>query len=209
MREKLIGTICLVLGIAVIVTTGTSFAYFTAIADSNNSITGNVEDFGVTLSLEDMYVADSLIPLEDNKILSAVNNTPNKCKDNRGYDVCSLYKVTLTNEGEAQVLNGFIKTKTTSYITDNLKCQLISSDLTQSVGEILTLSRTPNEKNYFRVDNTNLVSTAINNTPVTYYLAIWLSETHDFQDDDYNKDFTGSIAFESVYGQTITAEFKS
>lgn len=212
MREKIIGTICLVLGITIIVTTGTSFAYFTAISDNNNNITGQVEGFGVTLTLDEIYAAEQLIPVEDSKILTAVNKTPNKCKDNQGYDVCSLYKITLNNTGEAQVLNGFVKAKTSEYITDNLKCQLINSDLNETVGNVMTLSKTASEKTYFEVvtgENTNLLSTAINNTPVTYYLAIWLTETHDYQDDDYDRDFTGSIAFESIYGQTITAEFSS
>ena len=209
MREKLIGTICLVLGITIIVTTGTSFAYFTTVADENQNITGEVADFGVSLSLDEIYVANRLIPLEDTDIIKAVNNTPSKCIDNSGYEVCSLYKVTLTNSGEAQILNGFIQTKNTEYITDNLKAQLLNSDLSGAVSNVLTLSRTLEEKKYFQVDSTNLVSTQVNNTPVTYYLAIWLTETHDYQDDDYNKNFTGSIAFESVYGQTLTAEFNS
>lgn len=206
MRQKLIGTICLVLGIIIIVTTSTSFAYYSiSVTGDPDEITGTIIDFDVDLNLEAKYHSQQLIPLEDGKILTAINN---KCVDSKGYQVCSLYKVTLTNDGEPIVLNGYITSEEeTTYITDNLRAQLINEGLTASISDKLILTNTEGKK-YFMLDNTNLFSTEVI-TENVLYLAIWLTETHDYQYDDYNKDFYGKVAFESINGESITANFNS
>lgn len=213
MKDKIIGTICLVLGIIVIVSTGTSFAYFTASAEGNEKdITGTTINFDVDLTVEPIYSADQLVPLENELISDAVNNN---CVDqsNFKYQVCSLYKITLTNNGDAQILNGHItSSEGTNYITDHLKGQLFNSDLTETISGVLTL--TDNEqintedKRYFHIDDKNLYSTELTTTK-TLYLAIWLTETHDYQDDDYDKDFVGKIAFESINGEMVSATFNA
>ena len=211
MRDKIIGTVCLVLGIIIIVSTGTSFAYFSAsITPSGDDITGTTMNFDVDLTLEETYKATNLVPLEDNLILTAAKNN---CKDSYGYDVCSLYKITLTNNGDPQILNGYITaTEGTNYITNHLKGQLISEDLTTTISSVLTLTDDEeiilDTKKYFHIDEKNLFTTEVV-TNNTLYMAIWLTETHDFQNDDYNKDYFGSIAFESISGEMVTATFNS
>lgn len=211
MRDKIIGTVCLVLGIIVIVSTGTSFAYFTAATNSSgDDITGTTMNFDVDLSLEETYTATELVPLEDNLILTAVNNN---CKDSYGYEVCSLYKITLINNGDPQILNAHITAQEgTTYITENLKGQLINSDLTVAISNPLILTdeneTNTEDRRYFRIDETNLYATEITTTE-TMYLAIWLTETHDYQNDDYSKDYLGSIAFESISGEKVVATFNS
>lgn len=211
MRDKIIGTVCLVLGIIVIVSTGTSFAYFTASSNSSeDDITGTIVNFDVDLTLDKTYEATQLVPLDDNLILEALNNN---CKDSYGYEVCSLYKITLTNNGDPQILNAHITSKgETTYITNHLKGQLFSSDLKSSISNVLTLTdnevtNTENQR-YFHTNDTNLYSIELTTTE-TLYLAIWLTETHDYQNDDYKKDYYGSIAFESIGGKQVTATFNS
>lgn len=205
MRNKLIGSICLVLGIIVIVTTSTSFAYFSASADGTGELSGETIEFSVSLNVEEVHKSEQLIPIEDSKITTAVNNN---CIDSKGYEVCSLYKITLTNTGEALILNGHItSTNATTYTTANLKGQLFNNNLTSSISTITTLTNTTG-KQYFKIDNTNLYSINVQNTSVIY-LAIWLTETGDYQNDDYNKDFAGKISFESIGGGQISANFSA
>lgn len=206
MRNKLIGSVCLVLGICVIVTTGTTFAYFNSSANENNdTIKGTIEDFDVELKIEEIYTSNQLIPLDDSKINTAINN---ECIDSKGYQVCTLYKITLTNNGNPIILNGHIKsTEETTYTTDNLRAQLFNSNLTSSVSDKLILTNTTEEK-YFKLDETNLFAAEVNNEN-TYYLAIWLTETGDYQYDDYSKIYSGQVAFESISGQIITANFSA
>lgn len=203
MRNKLIGSLCLVMGIIVIVTTSTSFAYFSASVDGTGDISGETLNFSVNLKVEEIYKTEQLIPIDDSIIPIAINNN---CVDSKGYDVCSLYKITLTNTENPIVLNGHITSvEGTSYTTDHLKGQLFSSNLTTSISTVTTLTNTSG-KQYFKVDGTNLYSIEVQNTN-TLYLAIWLTETGDYQDEDYNKNFVGKISFESIGGGQISATF--
>lgn len=206
MREKLIGTICLALGIIIFVTTGTSFAYFSVSAgDENTDITGTTINFDVDMKLETIHHSNQLIPLEDSLIGTAIKNN---CVDNNGYQVCSLYKITLTNSGDAQVLNGYItSTDETTYTTDHLKCQLFNSNLTSSVSGVTSLIKTE-DRQYFKLNDTSLYATEVTNNNVIY-LAIWLTETHTFQNEDYSKKFYGNITFESILGGEISAKFNA
>lgn len=208
MENKIIGTVCLVLGIIIIVSTGTSFAYFSATASSTgDDITGTTANFEVKLNSAVVYKATELVPLSDDLIDEAITKSSNKCIDSKGYDVCSLYSLTLTNSGDAQILNGYISTISTTYTTDNLKCQLFNSSY-NPVSDIITISRTTNEKKYFKSGNNN-IATEVNNRDVTYYLAIWLHETNELQNEDYAKTFAGEVVFESLYGDKISASFSS
>lgn len=208
MENKIIGTVCLVLGIIIIVSTGTSFAYFSATASSTgDDISGTTANFEVKLNSAVVYKATELVPLSDDLIDEAITKSSNKCIDSKGYDVCSLYSLTLTNTGDAQVVNGYISTISTTYTTDNLKCQLFDSNY-NPVSDIITMSRTANERKYFK-SGTNNIATEVNNKDVTYYLAIWLHETNELQNEDYAKTFAGEVVFESLYGDKLSASFSS
>lgn len=208
MRSKIIGTICLILGIVIIVSSGTTFAFYAVTASTNgDDITGQTLNFDVRLNSSILYKATQLVPLSDSLIGEAITKTTNKCIDNKGYEVCSLYSLTLTNNGDAQILNGYISTTNTTYTTDNLMCQLFDSNY-NPVSDVVTLSRVASEKKYFQKNNTR-IATEVNNRDVTYYLAIWLHETGKLQNADYSKSFSGKVIFESIYGDQIFADFSS
>lgn len=205
MRNKLIGTICLTLGIIVIVTTSTSFAYFSSSVNGDGEIIGETTNFSVNLKLEEVYKSTQLIPIDDSIIPIAINNN---CVDSKGYEVCSLYKITLTNAGDPTVLNGHITAEeSTNYTTEHLKGQLFSNDLTTNLSTVTTLTNKIG-KQYFKIDNTNLYSIEIQNT-ITVYLVIWLTETGTYQNEDYDKNFVGKIAFESIGGGQTSAKFSA
>lgn len=208
MRSKIIGTICLILGIVIIVTSSTTFAFYAVTVSTNgDNITGQTLNFDVRLNSSILYKATQLVPLNDSLIDEAITKTTNKCIDNKGYEVCSLYSLTLTNNGDAQVLNGYVSTANTTYTTDNLMCQLFDSNY-NPVSDVVTLSRVAGEKKYFQNNNTR-IATEVNNRDVTYYLAIWLHETGELQNADYSKSFSGKVIFESLYGDQIFADFSS
>lgn len=214
MRSKIVGTICLVLGVVIIVSTGTSFAYFSANVSGGNSIAGETFDFDVEVTATPVYKATRIIPLEDEYIDDAITKNTNKCIDNKGYEVCSLYSITLTNNGSAQILNGYVSTIESErpYITDNLRCQLFDSNY-NAISDITILSKTVGEGSYLKKTEdevTTDVAIEVNETTkkeTTYYLAIWLHDTDVYQNEDYSKTFAGKIFFESIYGDKIYADF--
>ena len=206
MDRKLFGMVCFVLAIVIIVTSGASFAYYTS-SDTDDNISGTVNDFDVDMVINTVYQADQLIPLNNSLVKSAISKSSNKCIDNNGYESCSLFTLTLKNSGDPQLLNGYIITNSSTYVTDNLKFQIYDSNF-NAVTDVISISRTIDEKVYF-TKNSSIVGTAVNNADVVYYLVIWLTETGSVQNDDYGRSFTGKVGFESIHGENLTASFST
>lgn len=202
MGKKIFGSICIVLGIAIIVSTGTTFAYFnTAISNEENNL-GTTANFNVNLNLTTIQQSTNMIPLQDTLIATAISGT-NKCIDEKGYEVCSLYKITLTNNGDPFVLNGYLKTSDTTYTTGNLKYQIYDTNYT-AISDVIAPSLTANNKVYFTKDS-NVLATSINHSDIEYYLVMWITETNTLQSADYSKSYTGLVGFEAISGERIEA----
>ena len=204
MEKKIFGSICLVLGIAIIVSTGASFAYFSASTSSEGNISGTTVNFGVNLNLTTIHQSTNMIPLQDTLVATAISGT-NKCIDTKGYEVCSLYKITLTNSGDPFVLNGSLKTSSTTYTTGNLKYQIYDINY-NAISDVTAPSLTANEKVYFTKDS-NMVTTSMNHNDTEYYLVMWITETNTLQNADYSKSYTGLVGFETLSGERIEATF--
>ena len=105
-----------VVGVATLVVAiiGATFAYFSASAVGDNNIEVTAYEFNADVQVEEVYktrtdAAKNLIPLTDANLLTAINNAG--CVDKNGYQACAVYKVTITNYGEADItLNGSIRT---------------------------------------------------------------------------------------------------
>lgn len=206
MNKKIFGSICFVLGIAIIISTGTTFAYFNSSANSDGTISGSTLNFAVDLSLSKEHVSNNMIPISDSLIKTAISGS-NKCIDNNGYEVCSLYKITLTNNGDPFVLNGYIKTNSTTYTTGNLKYQIYDTNF-NPLSDALTLSLTSGDKIYFSKGN-DILTTSINHNIVEYYLVMWITETNSLQSADYSKKYNGVVGFETVSGNKIETVFNA
>lgn len=102
---------------------GATFAYFSASTNSaDDAVNLTAYEFNAGLSVE--YLAPTsaaaLIPLdadatvtntEVNHLTYALNEATNRCLDENNYQVCALYRVTITNNGSSPlVLSGTIKT---------------------------------------------------------------------------------------------------
>lgn len=203
MQKKLLGSICLVFGIIIIVTTGTTYAYFQTSVTSGNDITGEVTEFKVNLNITEVYKSTNMVPLKDNLVKTAITNS-SKCRDKDNYEVCSLYKLKLTNTGQTFALNGYLKTSSTTYTTGNLKYQIYDTSYT-AITDVMTPSLTIDEKVYFSKNNTN-VTTNINTSNIEYYLVMWISDTNSIQTSDHSKTYSGAVGFETTSGDRIEAD---
>jgi len=205
MRKKLLFSILSVVAISVL-TFGVTYAYY--VSSSNAGLTGDgYEGINTVLSLEKIYHASKLVPLDDSLIETAVSKTNNKCIDNSGYEVCSLYKITLDNTENIEELYGYVKTESSTYTTDNLKYKFFDSNY-NDLTDVMTLSKNENEIVYFE-NNENYFKLSVTGS-MTYYLAIWLTDTGEEQSEDYSKKFNGYIGFESgTEDGRIEAEFNS
>lgn len=193
MKKKLLYSILGVLAISVL-TFGVTYAYFEAMAQANitGEATGGVDTI---LTLEKTYHASKLVPLDDSLIKTAISKNTNKCIDKSGYEICSLYKITLENNVDSENLYGYIRTEESTYTTDNLKYQFFDSSY-NPLTDVMTLSKTKDDIVYFQKNETNYSVTVQGN--ITYYLAVWLTDTGEEQSEDYSKDFSGFIGFESL-----------
>lgn len=102
----------------IISTAGATFAYFTATAANNGTITGNMATIEFTLDVAKMTTVDDdlnrgLIPMSNSMVESAVANqsvgTKGICMDDNGNAVCQIYKITVANTGTASMLlDGYV-----------------------------------------------------------------------------------------------------
>ena len=106
-----------VIGIAtlMIATIGATFAYFTATAGNNATVTGNMARIGFDLTVTKMTDVDQtkggLIPMSNNMIEQAVSNasTNGICVDDNGNAVCQVYKLTVVNTSTASMfVDGYV-----------------------------------------------------------------------------------------------------
>ncbi len=211
-KRKLIGSLVGLLAFIVLSMSAT-YAYFTAsVSSANNALSGTTYKFSVDLDLTTIKSAEALIPSYDSDIIYALENTT-KCVDDYGYDVCSLYEITLTNSGQAEDLYGYVITGTSNYVTSNLKCALYTyaNSVYTLVTDNIVLSHTTNAENSITSSATQYVISmgdgSTTPTTKTYYLVIWLTETETDQATDQDKTYNGAISFESIYGDTITSTF--
>lgn len=202
MKQKLFSSICLVLAIVIVVTTSTTFAYLIASAQDTTTVSGNATKFSVSLALTTVHKSTNMVPLKDSLVVTAMKNT-NKCIDKSGYEVCSLYKLTLSNTGNPFNLTGYLKTSSTTYTTGNLKYQVYDTNY-NAVTDVLTPSLTANQKVYFKKGSNN-ISTTINSTNIEYYLVMWITETNTMQTADYSKNYSGVVGFEAISGDVLEA----
>lgn len=106
-----------VIGIAtlMIAVMGATFAYYTATATDDNSLTGNMATIQFDLSVTKMTDVDEskggMIPMSNNMVQQALSNASTKgiCVDDNGNSVCQVYKIVVSNTSTANMfLDGYI-----------------------------------------------------------------------------------------------------
>lgn len=104
-----------VIGIATLMLAiiGATFAYYTATASNDNTITGNAATIGFDLKVAKVTDADDqkggLIPMSNNMMEQALKSGNGICLDNNGNAVCQVYKITVINTSSASMfLDGYV-----------------------------------------------------------------------------------------------------
>lgn len=201
--------IAIIITIAIVGAIGyTTYSFYTATA-TDSSIEGSSKDLNFDITAKEIYKATGLIPISEETADLAINNIDNQCKDNNNQDLCSLYEVTLTNSGVATSLTGFIRTNSSTYITNNLKYKVYTKnqDTYTAVTDLQSLSNDSGGSTYFKKDNNNYVTTLNKNETVTYYILFWLNEASSEQNDDQEKNYNCKFGFEGVNGSKLSASF--
>ena len=202
--------VILVVGIILfgIVITGGTYAYLAINNLSNTTaINGVTYNFDVNLDVSTIK-SGNLIPVKDNLIVETLNST-HICEDIREYGLCSLYKITLTNNGSEQAMIGNLETINSTYTSNNLKYQLytLSNSTYTAISDAGIVNNNKNAVNEFKINNNDLEVNIGSNSSKDIYLVIWISDSNTNQLEDNDKVYNGIITFASNRGDKVTSGF--
>lgn len=222
---------------------GATFAWFSAsVSSGENDVNLTAYQFDANLTVERVFptaenASKKIIPFVPDKVLReglenetnnmnyALNEATNKCVDSSGYLVCSLYKITVTNNGsDAIELDGTVTTIETTQLTETgttltangaLKAQIISYadgkyTYAHNLSKALAL---PNkgESGKLIMDPATLTvgATPAANTAELYVL-VWLNDTTENQSSMMGASYKGQFIFSAVgmgAGNQLTGTF--
>ena len=222
---------------------GATFAWFSAsIGSGENDVNLTAYQFDAKLTVERVFptaenASKKIIPFVPDKVLRegqgdqtnnmnyALNEATNKCVDSSGYLVCSLYKITVTNNGsDAIELDGTVttiettptKTGTTLTANGDLKAQIISYadgkyTYTHNLSKALALPNTASGSGKLIMDPATLTvgATPGANTAELYVL-VWLNDTTENQSTMMGASYKGQFIFSAVgmgAGNQLTGTF--
>ena len=222
---------------------GATFAWFSAsVGSGENDVNLTAYQFDAKLTVERVFptaenASKKIIPFVPDKVLRegqgdqtnnmnyALNEATNKCVDSSGYLVCSLYKITVTNNGsDAIELDGSVttmettptKTGTTMTANGDLKAQIISYadgkyTYTHNLSKALALPNTVSGSGKLIMDPATLTvgATPGANTAELYVL-VWLNDTTGNQSTMMGASYKGQFIFSAVgmgAGNELTGTF--
>lgn len=206
-KKYLILSILFVLITATTIISAT-YAFFAASASSTTDIKGSSYSYNMIASITNIVTSNKLIPTKSNLLTTSINSD-NKCIDNDANNICSIYKVEIKNNGNDTILNGFLKTVTSSYKSDNLKYRLYTLGGTTYtlVSDDIVISKTADTNNYFKYNDTTVDIAIKKGETKTYYLVIWLNDNDEDQIEDINKTITGYFGFETTGGGMVKTNY--
>lgn len=217
---------------------GATFAWFSAsVGSGENDVNLTAYQFDAKLTVERVFptaenASKKIIPFVPDKVLRegqenetnnmnyALNEATNKCVDSSGYLVCSLYKITVTNNGsDAIELDGSVttmETGTTLTANGDLKAQIISYadgkyTYTHNLSKALALPNTVRGSGKLIMDPATLTvgATPGANTAELYVL-VWLNDTTENQSSMMGASYKGQFIFSAVgmgAGNQLTGTF--
>ena len=223
---------------------GATFAWFSAsVGSGENDVNLTAYQFDAKLTVERVFptkenASKKIIPFVPDKVLRegqgdqtnnmnyALNEATNKCVDSSGYLVCSLYKITVTNNGsDAIELDGTVTTIETTPPTEkgttltangDLKAQIISYadgkyTYTHNLSKALALPNTASRSGKLIMDPATLTvgATPGANTAELYVL-VWLNDSTENQSSMMGASYKGQFIFSAVgmgAGNQLTGTF--
>ena len=222
---------------------GATFAWFSAsVGSGENDVNLTAYQFDAKLTVDRVFptaenASKKIIPFVPDKVLRegqgdqtnnmnyALNEATNKCVDSSGYLVCSLYKITVTNNGsDAIELDGSVttmettptETGTTMTANGDLKAQIISYaegkyTYTHNLSKALALPNTVSGSEKLIMDPATLTvgATPGANTAELYVL-VWLNDSTENQSSMMGASYKGQFIFSAVgmgAGNQLTGTF--
>lgn len=222
---------------------GATFAWFSAsVSSGENDVNLTAYQFDANLTVERVFptaenASKKIIPFVPDKVLRkgeanetnnmnyALNEATDKCVDSSGYLVCSLYKITVTNNGsDAIELDGSVttmettptETGTTMTANGDLKAQIISYadgkyTYTHNLSKALALPNTVSGSEKLIMDPATLTVGATQGSNVTeLYVLVWLNDTTETQSSMMGASYKGQFIFSAVgmgAGNQLTGKF--
>lgn len=223
---------------------GATFAWFSAsVGSGENDVNLTAYQFDADLTVERVFptaenASKKIIPFVPDKVLRegqgdqtnnmnyALNEATNKCVDSSGYLVCSLYKITVTNNGsDAIELDGTVTTIETTPPTEkgttltangDLKAQIISYadgkyTYTHNLSKALALPNTVNGSGKLIMDPATLtVGTTSGANTAELYVLVWLNDSTENQSSMMGASYKGQFIFSAVgmgAGNQLTGTF--
>ena len=221
---------------------GATFAWFSAsVGSGENDVNLTAYQFDAKLTVERVFptaenASKKIIPFVPDKVLReglenetnnmnyALNEATNKCVDSSGYLVCSLYKITVTNNGsDAIELDGTVttiettKTETGTTLTANgaLKAQIISYaggkyTYTHDLSKALALPNTGESGKLIMDPATLTVGATPGANTAELYVLVWLNDSNENQSSMMGASYKGQFIFSAVgmgAGNQLTGTF--
>ena len=189
---SLVGVLTLVVAII-----GATYAYFAAADNDTETITGTAATAGLDLTITPKLPTDKTKQLIPQKSAAINNAIKASCVDANRNGICQLYELKIKNTGNAQIkVDGKI-TFTTP--TTNLKWAM-SSTADSGFSTTGTAATTTAQAIESAV-------TITGGTTHTIYIAVWIHETGEQQNDAGT--FTASVNYTSSDGNGVTSTITS
>ena len=218
---------------------GATFAWFSAsVGSGENDVNLTAYQFDAKLTVERAENASrKIIPFVPDKVLRegpenkinnmnyALNEATDKCVDSSGYLVCSLYKITVTNNGSDPIeLDGTVttiettptETGTTLTANGDLKAQIISYaagkyTYNHDLSKALALPNTVNGSGKLIMDPATLtVGATTGANTAELYVLVWLNDSTGNQSSMMGASYKGQFIFSAVgmgAGNQLTGTF--
>lgn len=221
---------------------GATFAWFSAsLGSGENGVNLTAYQFDADLTVERVFPTEEnasrkIIPFVPNKVLRegpenkidnmnyALNEATNKCVDSSGYLVCSLYKITVTNNGSDSIeLDGTVttmettatETGTTLTANGDLKAQIISYagekyTYNHDLSKALALPNKGESGKLIMDPATLTVGATPGANTAELYVLVWLNDTTENQSTMMGASYKGQFIFSAVgmgAGNQLTGTF--
>ena len=221
---------------------GATFAWFSAsVGSGENDVNLTAYQFDAKLTVERVFptaenASKKIIPFVPDKVLRegqgnqtnnmnyALNEATNKCVDSSGYLVCSLYKITVTNNGsDAIELDGTVTTiettpaekGTTLTANGDLKAQIISYaegkyTYTHNLSKALALPNKGESGKLIMNPATLTVGATPGANTAELYVLVWLNDSTENQSSMMGASYKGQFIFSAVgmgAGNQLTGTF--
>lgn len=207
-NKKIIYAVILVI-LIIVITISSTYAYFSAISNSDNNIKGGTLDVSLGLKVNKTSatgsMGNSLIPIYDGSIagydsqLETASKSEFNCVDKNGYTVCQIYEVIVSNSGNDDInVNTFISFDKKN--VNNLKWALMRDENTVVSGNTHDITNNINDT----IARDTLIKSKGSSK---LYFMVYVNNTGSDQSEEDRDGFTGTVTVSATSGEEIYVNF--